>query len=133
MLKTERKIDSVFGEAYITRGSENTYSEKERIPMVWGFGHGLWLLLPFLLFGKIFWLIILGLLVWSAIRLFSARNRHIYTYNPWTPPAQNPGTPPAQPSALEILRQRYARGEIDTATYEQMRERLENPSEPNRL
>ncbi len=51
----------------------------------------------------------------------------MYTFNPWTPPAQNPGTPPAQPSALEILRQRYARGEIDTATYEQMRERLENP------
>jgi len=57
----------------------------------------------------------------------------MYTFNPWTPPAQNPGTPPAQPSALEILRQRYARGEIDTATYEQMRERLENPGEPNRL
>jgi uncharacterized membrane protein len=26
---------------------------------------------------------------------------------------------------MEILRQRYARGEIDTATFEQMRERLE--------
>jgi hypothetical protein len=26
---------------------------------------------------------------------------------------------------MEILRQRYARGEIDTATLEQMRERLE--------
>jgi hypothetical protein len=31
----------------------------------------------------------------------------------------------ASPSALEILRQRYARGEIDTATFEQMRERLQ--------
>ncbi|MDQ2907560.1 MAG: DUF2933 domain-containing protein [Chloroflexota bacterium] len=29
-----------------------------------------------------------------------------------------------RPSALEVLQQRYAHGEIDTATYEQMRERL---------
>ncbi|MFL5624123.1 MAG: SHOCT domain-containing protein, partial [Ktedonobacteraceae bacterium] len=28
-------------------------------------------------------------------------------------------------SAIEILRQRYARGEIDGATFEQMRERIE--------
>jgi putative membrane protein len=34
------------------------------------------------------------------------------------------GAPPSGPSALEILQQRYARGEIDTATYEQMCERL---------
>jgi len=44
--------------------------------------------------------------------------------------------------ALKVLRQRYARGEIDTSTYEQMRERLEasgtptlpsDPSNRNRL
>jgi len=29
------------------------------------------------------------------------------------------------PSALEILRQRYAAGEIDAVTFDQMRERLE--------
>jgi len=34
------------------------------------------------------------------------------------------------PSALEILRQRYARGEIDAATFEQMRERLESSHAP---
>jgi uncharacterized membrane protein len=32
---------------------------------------------------------------------------------------------PADPPALEILRQRYAAGEIDAITFEQMRERLE--------
>lgn len=33
-----------------------------------------------------------------------------------------PQQPPVSP--LHILQQRYARGEIDTATYEQMRDRL---------
>jgi uncharacterized membrane protein len=32
---------------------------------------------------------------------------------------------PADPPALEILRQRFAAGEIDAVTFEQMRERLE--------
>jgi hypothetical protein len=36
------------------------------------------------------------------------------------------GSPPAEnPPALEILRQRYAAGEIDAVTFEQMRERIE--------
>ena len=33
--------------------------------------------------------------------------------------------PGSDPTAREILNQRYARGEIDAATFEQMRERLE--------
>ena len=36
-----------------------------------------------------------------------------------------PAPLPHQPNALEILRQRYALGEIDDVTFENMRERLE--------
>ncbi len=50
-------------------------------------------------------------------------------YRPSYPPAM----PPQGPSALEILRQRYARGEIDAATFEQMRERLESTAGPREL
>jgi putative membrane protein len=102
--------------------------------MIMGFVHGPGLLLPFLFLGRFFWLILLGLLIWGLIRLFSRRGRHYYMpprYNP-VPPTYTPGTPPSpsQSSAMEILRQRYARGEIDAATFENMRERLENSSNP---
>ncbi len=99
--------------------------------MMWGFGHGAGLLLPFLFMGRIFMLVLLGLLIWGLIRWFS-RGRHFYMpprYNP-VPPTYTPGTPPSQLSPMEILRQRYARGEIDAATFESMRERLENTGSP---
>ena len=68
-------------------------------------------------FGMVFWIALLVVLAWAVIRWLE---RKVTTP---TPPVT--GTPPSVPSALEILNQRYARGEIDTATYEQMRERLE--------
>ncbi len=90
--------------------------------MFWGFGHGLLFFTPFLLLGRLFWLVILGLLIWGLIRWLSSRNRQVFSYNP--------RVPPVQPSALEILRQRYARGEIDTATFDRMREQLERSGGP---
>ena len=100
--------------------------------MMMGFGHGAGLLLPFLFMGRIFMLVLVGLLIWGLIRLFSTRGRHYPMpprYNP-VPPTFTAGMPSSQPSAMEILRQRYARGEIDAATFENMRERLENTGGP---
>lgn len=62
--------------------------------------------------GSLLWLALLGLGIWALARLLSNR-----------PSVGNP--PVSGPSAMEILRQRYARGEIDEATFAQMRERLE--------
>jgi putative membrane protein len=66
--------------------------------------------------GSLFWFLVLALAIWLLVRWFSGRT----TLS--TPHAPSPL--PVPPSALEILRQRYARGEIDTATFENMRERL---------
>lgn len=96
--------------------------------MFWGF-HGLWLLLPFLFLGKFFWIVLLALLIGVLVRGFSSRNRQMAYYR--HAPFYHPGMPPAQASAMEILRQRYARGEIDAVTFEQMRERLESSREPS--
>ncbi len=82
--------------------------------MMWGYGFGWgWLMMSF---GMVLWIALLVVLVWAVIRWLERRTT--------TSILPSTGTPLAGPSALEILQQRYARGEIDTATYEQMRERL---------
>ena len=43
-----------------------------------------------------------------------------------------PTPPPVHLDALEILRRRYASGEIDDVTFQHMRERLGPSSEPER-
>ena len=70
-----------------------------------------------MMLGMALWIALLVVLVWALIRWLERKTT--------TPLPPSTGTPPMGPSALEILRQRYARGEIDTATFEQMRERLE--------
>jgi len=82
--------------------------------MMWGFGWGD-------LFLTLLGLALLVLLDWAVLRLAQGK-----TLSP--PPSA--GIPPTGPSALDNLNQRYARGEIDTTTYEQMRERLETPQQP---
>lgn len=82
--------------------------------MHWGMGF--WPLFP------LFWVGIVLFFCWSAYRWFGGRYRHrpFYTY----------GSEPVEPGAMEILCRRYARGEIDSATFDQMRERLESVGRP---
>ena len=72
---------------------------------------------------SLFWLAVLGVLIWALVRCLDRRTHTLTTLS----------TGNGQ-SALDILRERYAGGEIDATTFEQMRERLESgahlPSKP---
>ena len=88
---------------------------------MWGYGFGWgWLMMSL---GTILWIAVLVVLVWALIRWLNTR-----TSTPVPPPSSGVQS---GPTALEILQQRYARGEIDTATFEQMRERLEASGTPS--
>jgi putative membrane protein len=92
---------------------------REDTIMMWGYGFGWgWLMMSL---GTILWIAILVVLVWALIHWLNTRTS--------TPPPTS-GVQSGL-TALDILQQRYARGEIDTATYEQMRERLQT-SDPRR-
>ena len=74
------------------------------------------------LFGTVLWIAAFVVIAWALVSWLSRRNAPMVGYHP-TPP-------PMQLSALEILRQRYARGEIDDVTFQHMRERLEASAAP---
>jgi putative membrane protein len=65
-------------------------------------GHGGAFLGPWILVSALLWLAFFGLLVWVAVRMFYIRQ----------------GGGRMADSAEEILRQRFARGEVDVETYE---------------
>jgi uncharacterized membrane protein len=103
------------------------------IPMFLGvrYGYGLWFLLPVLLvvvlFGHFFWIVIPLLFIGVCLLPRLGKSPR------WMPAYQDAylrEMPPTQLSALDILHQRYARGEIDALTYEQMRERLSDADRP---
>lgn len=83
--------------------------------MMWGYESG-WngFLMSFVM---IFWIALLIVLAWTAIHWFDRRSNGTIS--------RNPIMPISGPSSLELLRQRYVWGEIDTAAFEQMREHLE--------
>ncbi len=89
--------------------------------MLWGNDFS-WSSIFLISFGTALWVALLVALVWALILRINKG-----TMMPAPPPTS---APPTGPSALEILSQRYARGEIDAATFEQMRERLEALSTP---
>ena len=66
--------------------------------------------------STLFWIALLIGLVWAILSLLIPFMRPMLT--------DIFGTKSTEASALEILRMRYAAGEIDTVTFEQMRERL---------
>jgi len=77
----------------------------------YGSGMGWWIVV-----SSVFWLALVGVAVWALVRWVSHQTR--------TGQSSPVGSPGTAPSAEEILRQRYARGEIDATTYEQMRAHL---------
>ena len=84
---------------------------------MWGDGYGFdWLSMILMSLGMVLWIALPVVLVWAIIRWLERKTT--------TPASPVTNATPSGPSALELLQQRFALGEIDTATFEQMRERL---------
>ncbi len=63
-----------------------------------------------MVFMTLFWILVIALVIWLVYRFAGG--------------ARGPGAPPSADRAEAILRERYARGEIDRETYERMLEDL---------
>jgi putative membrane protein len=84
--------------------------------MVWELGY-IWPVILLMILGMTLWILLLVGLIWALVRWLTSKTTSSSLHDR--------RMPTIEPSAMEILRQRYARGEIDHTTFEQMRERLE--------
>lgn len=62
-------------------------------------------------FMGLFWLVLLGVIIWAVVRLLPTRQ-------------QTPGGPSMAETPEEILDRRFARGEIDLENYQAQRQAL---------
>lgn len=81
-----------------------------------------------MLIGTVLFLTLISLAIWILLRLLAGRASRL------SQPSDC--SPFGKPAAMDILEQRYARGEINQATFERMREHLQasqrtNSSEPD--
>jgi len=76
----------------------------------WDGGTGLWMLVPMALM-LLFWAGVVGLVVWVIVAL--ARR-----YGPGSTTSRSRG------DAIDVAKERYARGEIDRAQFDQIRRDL---------
>lgn len=79
--------------------------------MMWGYGFG-WPMMFFMFLVTVLCIALLVAFVWGLVRWLNRRNGMMYPYQSTLP-------------AMELLRQRFARGEIDAATFERMKAQLE--------
>lgn len=81
--------------------------------MMWGASEGMgW----WMLFGSVFWIAVIGLLIYAFARAFDQDGRHS-TVTPVTSTAEPP---------LEIARRRYAAGELSEEDFNRIRENLKS-------
>jgi uncharacterized membrane protein len=84
----------------------NTRERKKDRPMMWGYGFN-WGGMFLMMLGMAIWIALLVVLVWAGIRWFEKKTS--------LPGPRDTGFPTSGPTAMEILRQRYAWNEIDAA------------------
>ncbi len=85
---------------------------------MWGYGLN-WPSMTLMMLGSILGIVLLVVLAWAVMRWLNQRTTK--------PTQQTQMQPVSGPTASEILSQRYARGEIDVTTFEQIEARDVRP------